>query len=473
MWNWLSFLSLFFGGALVVGLSACSSSDQAKRGEPIRSTETIRPLSQNPSYWRYDGEPILLLGGSTEDNLFQIPNLEAHLDSLAAVGGNYVRNTMSSRDEGNLWPFYQRGDGRYDLERLNDAYYQRFERLLREAYKRDVIVQVELWDRFDYARAPWQENPFRPANNVNYTPEESGLANTYAKHPASNQNPFFRSIPAEDENRILLPYQRARIDRLLDIALEYPNVLYVMDNETDANPHWPRYWASFVKNRAAEAGVRVYVTEMWDAWDLKNPQHQHTLDHPELYDFVDVSQNNHNADQEHWDNLQWMRRYVQGRPRPLNNVKIYGADTGEYGTTRDGLERFWRSILGGAASARFHRPESGIGLSAVARSHLQSARRLSENFDVVRARPDSARVLLQDRAPDEAYLSRIPGEAYAVYFPDGGSVALNLSRVNGTFQLRWLEAETGEWWQRTSVDAGRPISLESPAEGHWIGLLTR
>lgn len=473
MWNGRALFRLLTGCLFVIGLATCSASGLADRDAPIHRTEPVQPLPQNPSYWRYAGEPVLLLGGSTEDNLFQISGLEAHLDSLAAAGGNYVRNTMSSRDEGNVWPFHRLEDGRYDLDRLNEAYYRRFERLLREAYERDVIVQVELWDRFDYARAPWQDNPFRPANNVNYSPEESGLANTYSKHPASNQNPFFRSIPAEDENRVLLPYQRARIDSLLDIALKYPNVLYVMDNETDANPHWPRYWASFVKNRAAETGVRVYVTEMWDAWDLKDPQHQHTLDHPELYDFVDISQNNHNADQEHWDNLQWMRRYVQGRPRPLNNVKIYGADTGEYGTTRDGLERFWRSILGGAASGRFHRPESGIGLSSVAQSHLRSARRLSENFDLVRARPDSANALLQDRTPDEAYLSRIPGEAYAVYFPDGGSVALDLSGVDGAFQLRWLEAATGAWQEGPSVSAGAARSLSPPANGHWIGLLTR
>lgn len=458
--------------ALSVGIAACSSG-AADQDAPIDRTEPIQPHPENPWYWSYGGEPVLLLGGSKQDNLFQIDGLEDHLDSLAAAGGNYVRNTMSSRDSGNVWPFHQRDDGRYDLTRLNDAYYRRFERLLRATYQRDIIVQLELWDRFDYARAPWQDNPFRPANNVNYTPEESGLANTYEQHPASNQNPFFRSIPAEDENRVLLPFQRARIDRLLDIALDYPNVLYVMDNETDANPHWPRYWASFVKNQAAEAGRRVYVTEMWDAWDLKDPQHQLTLDHPELYDFADVSQNNHNTNQTHWDNLQWVRRYVNGRPRPLNNVKIYGADTGTYGTTRDGIERFWRSILGGAASVRFHRPTSGIGLSGTAWHHIRSARQLSEAFDLHRAEPDSASQLLQARMPDEAYLGRIPGEAYAVYFPEGGAVDLDLSDAEGSFQLRWLEAATGSWRDGTSVDGGQVHTLNAPGEEHWIGLLAR
>ena len=413
----------------------------------------------------------MLLGGSKQDNLFQSPDLETHLDSLAAVGGNYIRNTMSSRDSGDVWPFQQLEDGRYDLERLNDEYYSRFERLLRSAHERDIIVQIELWDRFDYARSPWQENPFRPANNVNYDTTESGLANRYEKHPYTNQNPFFRSIPAEDENRVIIPYQRARIDSLLDISLRYPNVLYVMDNETDANPHWPRYWANFVKNRAAEAGRRVYVTEMWDAWDLKDPQHQLTLDHPELYAFADISQNNHNVDQEHWDNLQWVRRYTADDPRPLNHVKIYGADTGRYGTERDAVERFWRSIIGGAASVRFHRPPSGIGLSEHAQAQIRSARMLQDSFDLIRAEPDAESALLSDRAPDEAYLASIPGEAYALYFPDGGSVMLDLSGAEGTFTLRWLDASGSEWRDGAEIEAGGPVELDAPASGHWVALI--
>jgi hypothetical protein len=269
------------------------------------------------------------------------------------------------------------------------------------------------------------------------------------------------------------PYQRARIDRLLDIALRYPNVLYVMDNETDANPHWPRYWASFVKNRAAEAGRRVYVTEMWDDWDLKHPQHQLTLDHPELYDFADVSQNNHNENQTHWDNLQWVRRDVSVRPRPLNMVKIYGADTGEYGTTRDGIERFWRAASGGTGAARFHRPTAGIGMSAPARTHIASARSLTESLDLFRARPDTASALLDERDPDEAYLTRVPGEAYAVYFPEGGRIELDLSAAEGTFDLRWLDADTGDRSNARPVEAGSAIPLEAPTDAHDVALLTR
>ena len=59
--------------------------------------DRIQPYAANPRYWQYKGQPVLLLGGTIKDCLFQIPDLEAHLDLLQSVGGNYVRNTMSDR----------------------------------------------------------------------------------------------------------------------------------------------------------------------------------------------------------------------------------------------------------------------------------------------------------------------------------------------------------------------------------------
>ncbi|MCZ7636358.1 MAG: hypothetical protein M5U12_10170 [Verrucomicrobia bacterium] len=78
----------------------------------------------------------------------------------------------------------------------------------------------------------------------------------------------------------------------------------------------------------------------------------------------------------HWHNFQWVRAHLAAQPRPLNTVKTYGADTGRYGTSQDGLERWWRHLLGGAAAVRFHRPDSGIGLSAPALASIRAARQL-------------------------------------------------------------------------------------------------
>jgi hypothetical protein len=146
----------------------------------------------------------------------------------------------------------------------------------------------------------------------------------------------------------------------------------------------------------------VHTTEMWDAHDLSHDSHKATLDHPEIYSFCDISQNNHQVGQAHWDNMQKARAYVfERKVRPMNSVKIYGADTGRYGTERDGIERFWRNVFGGLAAARFHRPPSGIGLSASAQTQIQSARMLTEAVNVFECQPHND--LLSERAENEAY----------------------------------------------------------------------
>ena len=57
----------------------------------------IRPFASNPFYWQYRGEPVFLVGGSDDHNLYQWeePKLREHLDLLVAAGGNWLRNTMS------------------------------------------------------------------------------------------------------------------------------------------------------------------------------------------------------------------------------------------------------------------------------------------------------------------------------------------------------------------------------------------
>jgi len=382
----------------------------------MNERDRIRPYERNRSYWQYKGEPVLLIGGSVEDNLFQISDLEAHLDLLQSVGGNYVRCTMSSRDEGDVWPFGRDPQtGLYDLNVPNDEYWARFERFLELTSERDIIVQFEMWDRFDFARDPWQSNPYNPKNNVNYTAAESGLLEEINTHPGRRENAFFRSVPALENSQTVLRFQQLQVDKMLSISLCYGNVLYCMDNETNESPEWGAYWARYIRARAAEQGVGVETTEMWDAHDILAPTHEATYAHPELYSFIDISQNNHSPADRHWQNPQELRKRLAARGRvcPINSVKIYGANSGRYGSTRDAQERFWRNTLGGLASSRFHRPPAGLGLSEIAQANIRSMRMLSGSVDLFAC--EAHNELLQNRSWNEAYCAAALGEAYVVF----------------------------------------------------------
>ena len=428
----------------------------------------IRVCEGAPGYWEYGGSPVLLLGGSVEDNLFQIPDLEAHLDLLKSVGGNYVRNTMSARDDGNVWAF-KLVEGKYDLEQWSEEYWRRFETFLELTSARGIIVQIEVWATFDYYRDCWARNPFNPKNNTTYTAEESGLPVEVDSHPTARQNNFFWSVPAERNQRVVLKYQQRFVDNMLSYSLRFGNVLYCMDNETAVTAEWGKYWSEYIKTKAAEAGVSVCTTEMWDPWDLSHAAHSATFDHPETYAFVDVSQNNHKKGQTHWDNAQKQRRRIAGRVRPMNNVKIYGADGGRFGEGRDGMERFWRNVLGGMASARFHRPDSGLGLNEEARANIQSARMLTDAMDVLACSPHND--LLSDREANEAYCLANPGREYALYFPDGGEVVLDVTGLASPATLRWLRVLDSEWREVEDTEAGRALMLRCPSKDYWAVLV--
>ncbi len=111
---------------VILGTSSMQSGDQG-----LNNKDRLQPWSENPWYWQYKGEPVLLLGASSDDNLFQWPaeKLIPHLDSMKLIGANYVRCTMSDRmDRGfEVYPYKKLSNGKYDLSKWNKAYWQRFQ----------------------------------------------------------------------------------------------------------------------------------------------------------------------------------------------------------------------------------------------------------------------------------------------------------------------------------------------------------
>lgn len=445
----------------------------------------LAPWSENAWYWQYDNSPLLLLGGSDDDNLFQWPEqkLIAQLNRLSAAGGNVIRNTMSDRKDGGfeVYAFHKLDNGKYDLSKWNPEYWTRFERMLRETATRKIVVQIEVWDRFDYTDnrkhdpRRWQDHPYAPKNNVNYTAAQSGFAPRYPEHPGANKQPFFFTTPKQRDIKIVRQFQEAFVNKLLDHSLAYDHVLYCIDNETKGEAEWGEYWARFIKARAAREGKTVMVTEMWDAWNLTSDEHKRTFDHPELYDYVDVSQNNQNKGQKHWDNFLYVRRYLAAQPRPMNTTKTYGADGNKFGhSDQDGVERFWRHLLAGAASIRFHRPDSGLGLSDKAVRCIQAARMLESHMALWEIEP--AHELISDRDDNEAYLSASPKrDAYALYFPaaEDASVRLDLTGTRGDLTIHWINIDTGSAEATEEIKGGTPINLSPPGTGNFAAAIVR
>ena len=452
-----------------------------------RPEDYIRPYAKNPRYWQVRGEPVLLLGGAKDDSLFQIPDLKEHLDLLAKVGGNYVRNTMSSRlDHGfEIHAFKKIGSGKYDLNQWNDAYWERFENLLRWGRERGIIVQIEVWDRFDYTDAGdatnWLLSPYNPKNNVNYTSEQSGLATRYPAQPWLDRQPFFHTIPGMPRYKksldVVRQYQERFVGKMLSHSLRYPNVLYCMNNETSTPVRWGQHWMNFIRKQASAKGLEVFTTDMFD--DVWSPQKsaklKQALEKETVYPFLDISQvNSRSFNEGHWKNLTWiMEQASRYKPRPLNNVKIYGDGNTKWGSgsPKDGVERFWRDLIGGCASVRHHRDGGGIGLQPKAQSCIRAARKVESLVKFWDVEPRMG--LLSDRGEDEAYLAADPGKRYVLYFTDGGEVGLDLSGKSGRFHIHWVGVGTGEWGPKDELRGGGVAKIKAPGKGGWVAVVAR
>ncbi|MEN8229319.1 MAG: hypothetical protein ABFS38_14265 [Bacteroidota bacterium] len=438
----------------------------------------IRPYGENPFYWEFRGKPCLLVGGSVDDDLFQVSWFEPHLDTLVACGGNYIRNTMSP-SANQRWPFGKK-DGKYDMTTLNPEYWFDVNRLLHAASERDIVVQIEVWSTFSYYRDTWtNHNPFNPVHNINYTVEESGLPVENSSHPTRADNPFFRTVPEYMNNTVVLAFQQKYVDKLLSITMKYDNVLFSMDNETSVDARWGAYWAGYIQEAYKAEGKIAYVTEMWDPWDLTHEWHLNTIDHPETYNFVEVSQNTWQEGQRQRDRLHYVRhRLIEKQMvRPINNVKIYTMRAGNrYLTPRLAVNRMFVHLWGGVSAVRFHRPTSpghGIGLDQNAQRAIRGIREVFKKFDIFKSEPNDR--LLGERAENEAYCLAQQGKQWALYFPASGAVILRASGApeEATFRVQWYDLDYLAWRPAYELKASdNNLPLGCPEQGRWVAIVT-
>lgn len=471
----------------------------------------IQPYGANPFYWEYHGEPLLLLGAGVVDNLHHWHDLEAHLDELQAAEVNYLRASLSmgtraahggdDRPMPHDQPFLQLTNGRYDLDHWDPIFWDRLERLLTLAHERGMVVEVELFNRFDFWRGLWEANAWNPRRNVNYTEAETGLAPRYREHPTEDIQPFFHSVPELDNRPVLLSYQLSYINHVLDLTLRFDNIIYDINNETSTDPLWGRYWIAHVKERAKAAGKVVYVSDMFEEHVMsRDPYQRQVVENPDVYDFVSAGQvtNLMGSAAEQKSQLAWLRQALADAPRPITVSRIYGSDQHllndfrmrkfqRYGD-HTAVHSFWMSLMGGTSSARFHWIKAGLGPSPRAFASIRAARLLETRVPLWQMAPadellagNGQVTIAADETAlgaaftlPEAHAMARPGEAYAVFFTRGGEVQLLVETPEPeTFDLRWIDIETGTWGLSDRVEADGRVPLSAPGAGSWLGILTR
>jgi hypothetical protein len=179
----MKFRLLFLLISIASFIAACNSS------EP-RIPLSVNP--QNPHYFLFRDKPTILIG-STE-HYGAVMNLDfdyiRYLNELASCGLNVTRtfsgvyvepsgafgikkNTLAPAPLRYICPWprstepgYANGGNKFDLSEWDEAYFTRLKDFIREAGKRNIVVELDLFSNF-YDTVQWKLSPLNAANNIN------------------------------------------------------------------------------------------------------------------------------------------------------------------------------------------------------------------------------------------------------------------------------------------------------------------
>jgi hypothetical protein len=204
------------------------------------------------------------------------------------------------------------------------------------------------------------------------------------------------------------------------------------------------------------------------------------FDHPEIYPFLELSETSTRFSDydELWRNLEVIRDYTAGSPRPMTNVKVYGGgDKSTFRERRPTIHRFCELVCAGRSAVRFHRPvrggENGMGLNPAAQACLTAVRRFCDLVEPWRCTPNID--LLGDRDENEAYMLANPGVAYGILITGShgdGRLRLDTRSHSGAYTLTWINLETGRPRKPKTVNATDELIIKAPVRGSQYGWLT-
>ena len=129
-------------------------------------------------------------------------------NTLAPANGRYIGPWMRTGVPGATHGVYK-----FDLTKLNDTYFARLRDFVREAGRRGIIVEMNLFCPF-YEEVQWNLSPMNSVNNVNDA-GKIGRTNVYTL----------------DGNGGLLPFQDALVRRVVLELNQFDNVYYEICNE--------------------------------------------------------------------------------------------------------------------------------------------------------------------------------------------------------------------------------------------------
>jgi len=331
------------------------------------------------------------------------------------------------------------GAPKFDITKLNPAYFARLRQRVIDAGARGIYVSVMLFDGWSLetkpgnAKAnPWLAHPFNQANNIN------GI-NGDSNGDASGREVQTLSIPA------VTALQETYVKAVVDAVNDQDNVIYEISNESDpSGTSWQYHMINFVRSyestRAKQHPIGMTVPFPGSNTDVLNSP----------ADWVSM-----NGD--------------VANPAVADGRKVSLSDTDHLCGICGDISWVWKSLTQGHNPLLMDGYDNSPGVSDPAYNPADSKwEAIRRNLGYARSyalRMDLAHALPRGDLASSNFCLAVVGSEYLVFLPTGGSVTVDLSAVNGTRAVEWFNPSTGETIQGQTATGGRSVALTAPFSG--------
>ena len=431
----------------------------------------------NPRYFTDDtGRAVYLTGSHTWSNLKDMGktdppprfDYEGYLDFLGRYNHNFIRlwtwelSTYTYDGESIYaapFPWLRTGPGealdgkpKFDLTRLDPAYFDRLRARVEAAGARGFYVSVMLFEGHGMHASLlpwcWDGHPFHVHNNVNgIDGDPDGDGRGLESHTLK--------IPAITE------LQEAYVRKVVDTVNDLDNVLYEIVNEsggysTEWQYHLIRYIHDYERDKPKQHPVGM--TFQWA--QVCRGTNENLFEGPA--DWISP-----NPDGGYRDD-----------PPAADGRKVILSDTDHLWGIGGNSAWVWKSFCRGLNPLfmdpyRMAMKDGTQELSWTDR--LSDVSELDPEWDPIRKslgytlayaeQMDLAAMAPRNDLSSTEYCLADPGAEYLIYLPDGGTATVDLSDVSGTLLLEWLNPGTGERISGEAVDGGGPQTFIAPFEG--------
>lgn len=447
---------------------------QAAEPESVLENGPLIVSQANPRYFENsNGEIVYLTGSHTwlnlQDGVLTTPppafDYTGWLDFLEAHNHNFFRlwaweeaKWVVEWDEPYYFapmPYQRTGPGlaldgepKFDLTKLNQAYFDRLRERVIEAGDRGMYVSVMLFNGWSVASAKgsydmansWLGHPFHADNNINSingdpNGDDSGIETHELAVPEITQ------------------LQELYVMKVIDTVNDLDNVLFEISNEShEDSQDWQYHMVNFIKDYES-ALPNQHPVGMTVEWP-------------------NGSNNDLFASSADWVSLNG----DISNPELVDGTKVVILDTDHVCGICGDRAWVWKAFTQGHNPLFMDQYDDSYKLDGGGYD-LNNPNDVSLRLNLGYTQSYASRMDLKTAVPQPNLASSgyalASEKEYLVYLPSGGSVRVDLTAVSGTFDVEWFNPQTGEVFTGATVPGSAMRNFVTPFTGDAVLYLCR